>query len=1178
MQLLQAHRLIFPAILAVALLAILIPAIVLAQDAPAPENLPPNLVGVEPGDPAPPLEPKWKTLLTPEELEDLGVEGQAGPEPPSGLAFTETTCTSITMQWDDVFLAQSYRLDYKEASSETWLFGGTVATSPTSNPSIKVSNLTRNTSYHFRAIAWLGGYGDPSPTVTVSTAVTVTITGEGTGSSSSQSTAESQARAAAIADYNAKVAAHEGDVVPPIPTPSLSSSATSSQSVSSGTTSRSAQGQGSSEDIQAAIDAARSNSVSAFNQAARAVLGFVRTSNVNTVLAAALEPKYETAPRSTVTNGSGTGVTQDAAAADARFNAVHAFTLLANSGQLGIVHAIGSQSFGPVSYVTGPGDQITASVSVTTNWTERVSTTWTATATTSGTVHWQITTTTWNATATASAQVRFNCPDDPDPTPTPDPDPTPTNDVPEFDDGDSITLSVDENVSGDFGSVLLVTDDDEDQTLGYTLSGAAAEVSPFSSVAVDNRASDGGRGVQLSIDPTEGLDHEAKDSYSFQVTASDGVGGNDAITVTVNINNLPEPPLRMDAPTVTAVSGSTTQLKVAWEPKDNTGRPDITSYDLRYWTGSATVPEDEEDILTESNIRAKTKTLTGLDAGTTYYVQVKAKNSEGVSPWSSTGSGSTNTSTDPDPTPQPDNPVITVARHSSMPAPPDGSLTEGGEVWFVVSSDKSPDAPLMVTIRISEPSTSGYLPSRVPPVATIQPNTRSVDVKFASQKDNDNEPNGSIHIRIGTGNGYTVGTPGTAFVLMDDDDGPSVPPDLGAVGLTDDIISPSPIWWRSVKDAASYNLRYAVETCPISETIKGAPLENNQPRCTTGTWQTISDIQSDGTVGSGASDASTDPPVTSQWVSIPLSTISPSNYQLYRLRVQAVDSDGDTSAWSGPAFVYATDGPPKRPSVFVPWPQIATYPVISWTGGYGNENRHRYLYVVCESVTVIGENGSPTTQTIQSRYGVSVSDITAGLNTWMHLLKRRPDARMYDFIRVTPVSDNQCRDVKRPADNPEYPEVRFVNEDQWKRARCHSDASSCYRSRTLVKLEAILHPKVVGAIPEPDADLYSGRLMMRDERRDGLAWNATITDGTTSCKVVYHAAAHEMGHALGVGLGQEEMHSNLGHPYLESDSLMSNPEPNEDLHCRPQPYDVVVITANMQDRFDLLERITRGES
>ena len=93
------------------------------------------------------------------------------------------------------------------------------------------------------------------------------------------------------------------------------------------------------------------------------------------------------------------------------------------------------------------------------------------------------------------------------------------------------------------------------------------------------------------------------------------------------------------APTVSAVSGSDTSLAVSWTAPSNTGKPAITSFDLRYRQGSSgswtNGPQD---------VSGTSSTITGLTEGESYQVQVRATNAEGDSPWSSSGTGTTTNS------------------------------------------------------------------------------------------------------------------------------------------------------------------------------------------------------------------------------------------------------------------------------------------------------------------------------------------------------------------------------------------------------------------------------------------------------------------------------------------------------------------------------------------------------
>ena len=95
-----------------------------------------------------------------------------------------------------------------------------------------------------------------------------------------------------------------------------------------------------------------------------------------------------------------------------------------------------------------------------------------------------------------------------------------------------------------------------------------------------------------------------------------------------------EPPLAPVA--VTVAFEPPTSLRVSWEAPDNSGRPAITDYDVRYRVaGSDTFSDAAHDGTGLST------TLTNLIANTIYEVQVRASNDEGAGPWSPAVRGST---------------------------------------------------------------------------------------------------------------------------------------------------------------------------------------------------------------------------------------------------------------------------------------------------------------------------------------------------------------------------------------------------------------------------------------------------------------------------------------------------------------------------------------------------------
>ena len=105
----------------------------------------------------------------------------------------------------------------------------------------------------------------------------------------------------------------------------------------------------------------------------------------------------------------------------------------------------------------------------------------------------------------------------------------------------------------------------------------------------------------------------------------------------------PNPPQIFGSPTIDSVTAGVNSLTVLWSAPTANGGSTITAYDLRHIETAADENVDAnwtlaEDVWT-SGSGALSYELTGLQAGTQYNVQVRAVNSNGDGPWSTTVAG-----------------------------------------------------------------------------------------------------------------------------------------------------------------------------------------------------------------------------------------------------------------------------------------------------------------------------------------------------------------------------------------------------------------------------------------------------------------------------------------------------------------------------------------------------------
>ena len=95
------------------------------------------------------------------------------------------------------------------------------------------------------------------------------------------------------------------------------------------------------------------------------------------------------------------------------------------------------------------------------------------------------------------------------------------------------------------------------------------------------------------------------------------------------------------APSIDSMVEGNQSLTVSWSAPSSTGGSEITAYDLRRIETSATDKADDHWTVEEDAWSSGTLgyTVSGLDNGTEYDVQVRAVNANGDGPWSTTATG-----------------------------------------------------------------------------------------------------------------------------------------------------------------------------------------------------------------------------------------------------------------------------------------------------------------------------------------------------------------------------------------------------------------------------------------------------------------------------------------------------------------------------------------------------------
>ena len=195
-------------------------------------------------------------------------------------------------------------------------------------------------------------------------------------------------------------------------------------------------------------------------------------------------------------------------------------------------------------------------------------------------------------------------------------------------------VSIPESTSTSADILTLDAEDTDDgDSITYATNGGADETA--FTIHVDTNTDPPTSTLRLSAM----LDYEARlnNDYVVVVQSSSGTGNRrytDEQTITVTLTDVPAPD-KPDAPTVTGNPSTPKQLTVSWSAP--TSQVPIIDYDVQRRVSGST----GNFIDASYDGTATTMTLTNLDPGTTYEVQVLAESGEGSSAWSDSGSGMT---------------------------------------------------------------------------------------------------------------------------------------------------------------------------------------------------------------------------------------------------------------------------------------------------------------------------------------------------------------------------------------------------------------------------------------------------------------------------------------------------------------------------------------------------------
>ena len=269
--------------------------------------------------------------------------------------------------------------------------------------------------------------------------------------------------------------------------------------------------------------------------------------------------------------------------------------------------------------------------------------------------------------------------------------------------------------------------------------------------------------VTLTVATDDDNVNEEAGVVTAQVEAGTGytVGTPSSASVTVNDNDIPQVTITADTSPVTEGTDATFTITASPAPAaaitvniSVTQTEDVLSgtpassvtFRANQTTATLTVATDDDNVDEVASV-----VTAQVQAGTGYTV----------------GSPSSTTVTVNDN----DIPQVTITANTSP-------VTEGIAATFTIRANPRPATPLTVNVNVTQ--TGDVLSGTPPSTVTFRANQTTTTLTVATDDDDVRETDGTVMAQITAGVGYTVGSPSSATVTVEDNDTPPNHPATGA--------------------------------------------------------------------------------------------------------------------------------------------------------------------------------------------------------------------------------------------------------------------------------------------------------------------------------------------------------------------------------------------------------------